>query len=213
MSVLSNCGGFSQTYNVPITNNWPANASQVFTAPVDLTAAAGLGCTIGFRFWGATTADQVQVGYVDFAPVAEQLNAQTINVTTINLPGGSTGGTATGCAQSPVTGINGGYTCPTKGWSSTLTANEGPTDTSVALASTAGLSPAGCFFVDGEYECYTAIAGSSLTGLTRGAYTTVRPQPTTAARRRCRSTWCWAAFSRHRRMWWRMAGASLPFWE
>ncbi len=172
LSVLSNCGSFSQTYNVPITNHWPANASQVFTAPVDLTAAAGPGCTIGFRFFGATTADQVQVGYVDFAPVAEQLNAQTINATTLNLPAGATGGTATGCAQSPVTGINGGYTCPTKGWSSTLSANEGATDSSVALTSAAGLSPAGCFFVDGEYECYTGIIGNSLTGLTRGAYTT-----------------------------------------
>jgi hypothetical protein len=172
MSVLSNCGGFQQTYNIPITNHWPANAAQVFTTAIDLTPAAGAGCTLGLRFWGATTADQVQVGYVDFAPVAEQLNAQTINATTLNLPAGTNGSTANGCAQSPVTGISGGYTCPTKGWSSTLTANEGISDTSVALASTAGLSPAGCFFVDGEYECYTGISGSTLTGLTRGAYTT-----------------------------------------
>ena len=172
LSVLSNCAGFSQTYGIPITNVWPANAAQVFTTPIDLTPAAGAGCTLGIRFWGATTADQIQVGYVDFAPVAEQLNAQTINATTINLPSSTTGGTAAGCAQSPVTGIDGGYTCPTKGWSSTLTANEGLTDNSVAITSTAGLSPAGCFFVDGEYECYTAINGNSLTGVTRGAYTT-----------------------------------------
>ena len=44
--------------------------------------------------------------------------------------------------------------------------------TSIAIASAAGLSPAGCFFVDGEYQCYTGISGSTLTGLTRGAYLT-----------------------------------------
>jgi hypothetical protein len=109
MSVFSGCGGFSQSYNIPITNAWPSTAAQVFTVPIDLTPAAGPGCTLGMRFWGATTADQIQVGYVDFAPVAEQLNAQTINATTLNLPGGTTGGTPNGCAQSPVTGINGGY--------------------------------------------------------------------------------------------------------
>jgi hypothetical protein len=172
ISVFSGCGGFSRSYNIPITNAWPSTAAQVFTVPIDLTAAAGPGCTLGFRFWGATTADQIQVGYVDFAPVAEQLTAQTINANTIILPPGSTGGTASGCAQSPVTGIDGGYTCPTKGWSTSLTANQGATDTTIALSSTLGLSPSGCFFVDGEYECYSAISGSSLTGLTRGAYTT-----------------------------------------
>ncbi len=109
MSVFSGCGGFSQSYNIPITNTWPSTAAQVFTVPIDLTPAAGPGCTLGMRFWGATTADQIQVGYVDFAPVAEQLNAQTINASTLNLPGGTTGGTPNGCAQSPVTGINGGY--------------------------------------------------------------------------------------------------------
>ena len=92
ISVFSGCGGFSQSYNIPITNAWPSTAAQVFTVPIDLTPAAGPGCTLGMRFWGATTADQIQVGYVDFAPVAEQLNAQTINATTINLPGGITGG-------------------------------------------------------------------------------------------------------------------------
>ena len=52
-----------------------------------------------------------------------------------------------------------GFTCPTKGWSSALAGNEGISDSSVTLTSVSGLSPAGCFFVDGEYECYTAIAG------------------------------------------------------
>jgi hypothetical protein len=172
MSVFSGCGGFSQSYNIPITNAWPTTAAQVFTTQIDLAPAAGPGCTIGFRFWGATTADLIEVGYVDFAPVAEQLNAQNIITTNITLPGGSTGGTGNGCIQSPVTGIDGGYTCPTKGWSTLLTANQGATDTTIALATTAGLSPSGCFFVDGEYECYSSISGNSLTGLARGAYTT-----------------------------------------
>jgi hypothetical protein len=172
LSVFSGCGGFSESYNIPITNTWPSTAAQVFTTAIDLTPAAGPGCTLGFKFWGATTADQIQVGYVDFAPVAQQLNAQIINVTTLNLPPGSTGGTGNGCIQSPVTGINGGYTCPTKGWSTTLTANQGTTDTTIALSSTSGLSPSGCFYVDSEYECYASISGNSLTGLMRGAYTT-----------------------------------------
>jgi hypothetical protein len=172
MSVFSGCGGFSQSYNIPITNTWPSTAAQVFTTQIDLTPAAGPGCTLGIRFWGAATADQIQVGYMDFAPVAEQLNVQTINATTLYLPGGSTGGTGTGCIQSPVTGIDGGYTCPTKGWATYLTANQGATDTTIALLSTAGLSPSGCFFVDSEYECYASISGNSLTGLMRGAYTT-----------------------------------------
>ena len=173
MSIFSNCAGFSNLYTVPITNAWPTTAASVFTVPVDFSSMASLpGCSLGFRFWGATTADQIQVGYVDFAPVAEQLNATTINSTTINLPGGSTGGNVNGCSQSPVTGIDGGYTCPTKGWNSYLTGNEGVSDTSVGLVSTSGISAAGCFFVDGEYECYTGISGNTLTGLTRGAYLT-----------------------------------------
>ena len=172
MVVFSGCGGLSNTYTVPITNTWPSTAAQVFTTPIDLTPAAGPGCTIGFKFLGATTADQVQVGYADFAPLPENFNAQTITATTIILPGGSTGGGPMGCAQSPITGINGGYTCPTKGWSTSLAANQAATDTTITLASTAGLSSAGCFFVDAEYECYSAISGSTLTGLTRGTYTT-----------------------------------------
>jgi hypothetical protein len=172
LSIFSNCGGFSNSFNIPITNAWPLTAAGVFTAPIDFTPVTGSGCSLGVRFWGATTADQIQVGYLDFAPVAEQLNATTINTTTINLPPGTTGGSATGCAQSPVTGIDGGYTCPTKGWSSAITGNEGATDTSVPIASVTGLSAAGCFFVDGEYECYTGISGNTLTGLTRGAYLT-----------------------------------------
>ena len=110
ISIFGGCGGFSQNFYIPITNAWPTTAAGVFTAPIDLTQAAGAGCTLGVRFWGATTADQVQVGYFDFAPVAENLTVQNLNVTTINNTGTSyTGGTSTGCVQSPVTGIDGGY--------------------------------------------------------------------------------------------------------
>jgi hypothetical protein len=148
--------------------------ANFFSVPVDFSSLAGLSsCAVGVRFEGATTADQVQVGFFDFAPVAESLNAQTINATTINLPGGSTGGTPTGCAQSPVTGINGGYTCPTKGNETTLTANQGSNDATAQVTTTSGFSSAGCFFVDGEYECYTMIVdGTHFGGLSRGAYIT-----------------------------------------
>lgn len=172
--LYSNCAGFSQTYNIPITNAWPVGLANFFSVPVDFSSLAGLSsCAVGVRFEGATTADQVQVGFFDFAPVAESLNAQTINATTINLPGGSTGGTPTGCAQSPVTGINGGYTCPTKGNETTLTANQGSNDATAQVTTTSGFSSAGCFFVDGEYECYTMIVdGTHFGGLSRGAYIT-----------------------------------------
>jgi hypothetical protein len=173
IKLYSNCGSYSNEFPVPLTNAWPTTAAGVFTLPVDFTSVTGAStCNLGVAFFGATTADQIQIGYFAFAPVAEQLNAQTINASTINLPDGSTGGGPSGCAQSPVVGINDGYTCPAKGWSSTLTANETASQTSIAIASAAGLSPAGCFFVDGEYQCYTGISGNTLTGLTRGAYLT-----------------------------------------
>jgi hypothetical protein len=173
ISVFSGCGGFSQSYNVPITNAWPSTAAQVFTTQIDLTPAAGPGCTLGIRFWGATTADQVQVGYMDFAPVAEQLHAQNVYTTNITFPAGSTGGTVNGCVQSPITGIDGGYTCPTKGNETSLTGNQGVSDTTVTVTTTNGFSPSGCFFVDGEYECYASIADSThFAGISRGAYIT-----------------------------------------
>jgi hypothetical protein len=110
IKLYSNCGSFLQAFNVPLTNAWPTTAAGVFTVPVDFTTVTGsTTCYLGVQFFGATTADQVQIGYFAFAPVAEQLNAQTINANALNLPGGPTGGGPTGCAQSPVTGINGGY--------------------------------------------------------------------------------------------------------
>jgi hypothetical protein len=182
IKLFSNCGSFLQAFSVPLTNAWPTTAAGVFTVAVDLTAATGSStCYLGIQFFGATTADQVRIGYFAFAPVAEQLNAQTINVTNINVPGGTTGGTSNGCSQSPVTGITNGYECPTKGWNAILTGNQGSGDTTISLNTAAGLSAAGCFFVDGEYECYTGISGSTLTGLTRGAYLTTAASHNTGA--------------------------------
>jgi hypothetical protein len=170
--VYSNCGGVTDVFSVPMTNAWPTTLAGFFSATVDFTAATGSGCYLGVQYNGATTADTVETGFLAFAPVAESLNAQTINATTINLPGGSTGGNPVGCAQSPVTGISGGYVCPTKGAEAGLNANQGATDTTITLTTTSGFSTAGCFFVDAEYECYTGISGSVLTGVSRGQYQT-----------------------------------------
>ena len=173
LSVGTTCNGIIGTYNIPITNTWPATAAGVFTVPIDFSGITTPGCGLGLILQGATTADQIRISYLAFAPVAEQFNAQTINATNINLPGGSTGGTSNGCAQSPVTGINNGYTCPTKGNQTTLAANEGVSDTTVTVTSTSGFSSAGCFFVEGEYQCYTKIVdGTHFGGLSRGAYLT-----------------------------------------
>ena len=130
------CGGVLGTFTVPITNAWPTAAAGVITEPIDFTGITTPGCMFAFGSQGATTADQVRIGYVALAPVAEQLNAQTLNVTTMNTPSGSTGGTPTGCAQSPVTGIQNGYTCPTKGNQTTLTANQGSSDTTIQVTTT-----------------------------------------------------------------------------
>lgn len=173
LTVGSNCGGVSNTYSIPITNAWPTTAAGVFTNLIDFTAATGSNCYVIFNFQGATTADSIQVGYVDFAPYAENLRANTLTVNNIITPNGPSGGTPTGCTASPVTGISNGFACPTKGWGTTLAANQLIGDTVITLSgSLAALSPSGCFFVDSEYECYAAISGSTLTGLTRGAYTT-----------------------------------------
>lgn len=182
LSVGTTCNGIIGTYSIPITNNWPITAAQVFTAPIDFTGITTAGCGLGLVLNGATTADQIQISYLAFSPVAEQFNAQTINATTINLPGGSTGSTPSGCAQSPVTGINSGYTCPTKGNQTSLTANQGISDTTAQVTTTAGFSSAGCFFVDGEYECYTSIVdGTHFGGITRGSYLTTAATHNSAA--------------------------------
>jgi hypothetical protein len=173
LQVFSNCASFSKIVSIPMTNAWPLTAAAVFSTPIDFSALTGVGCALGLRFNGATTADQIQVGYMDFAPVAENLIAQNITVTNINMPGGPTGGNSTGCAQSPITGIDGGYTCPTKGSETTLGANQGVSDTTMTVANTSGFSSSGCLFADGEYECYTSAPDSThFAGITRGAYLT-----------------------------------------
>jgi hypothetical protein len=167
------CNGVIGTYAIPIKNTWPAAIADYFQVPVDFTGVTASGCSLQLTLNGATTADQVQIGFLDFSPVDEEINAQTINATTINGPSSSTGGTPTGCEQSPVTGIQSGYTCPIKGFETGLSANQGASDSTAAVTTTTGLSAAGCFFVDSEYECYAkVIDGTHLGGLTRGAYTT-----------------------------------------
>ena len=175
MSIFtSTCSApFSYSYNIPITNAWPTTAAGFFTVPVDLTSATGRRLHAGGTLLGGDDRRPDSGGLLRLRAGGRAVERADHQRDDHQLAWRvSTGGGANGCAQSPVTGINGGYTCPTKGWSTTLTANEGLTDTTISLSSTAGLSPAGCFFVDGEYECYTGITGSTLTGLTRGAYTT-----------------------------------------
>lgn len=183
ISIFSNCGGVNFDFpSIPITNAWPTTLAGYWSAPIDLSGATGSGCALGIRFWGASTADLVQIGFMDFAPVDESLNVYTLNVTNINTPGGGTGGTPNGCQQSPVVGIKNGYSCPTKGNQTQLTGNQGSTDTTATVTTTSGFSAAGCFFVDGEYECYTSIAdGTHFAGIARGAYITTPASHTSGA--------------------------------
>ena len=113
-SVGTTCGGIIGTYNIPITNAWPATAAGVYTVPIDFTGITTPGCGLGLILRGATKADQIRISYLAFAPVAEQFNAQTINATTINastvnLPGGAiSGGTPpTSNASSPHISLQG----------------------------------------------------------------------------------------------------------
>ena len=173
LQVGTTCNGVIGTYSVPLKNTWPAVTADYFQVPVDFTGVTAAGCGLSLILRGATTADQVQISFLDFSPVEEEINAQTINAATINGPSSSTGGTPTGCEQSPVTGIQSGYTCPIKGFETGLSANQGASDSTATVTTTTGLSAAGCFFVDSEYECYAkVIDGTHLGGLTRGAYTT-----------------------------------------
>ncbi len=82
---------FEYKYNIPITNAWPTTAAGFFSVPVDLTAITGSGCTLGVRFYGATIADQVRVGFFDFAPVSERFNAYSINLLSAFLLNGDAG--------------------------------------------------------------------------------------------------------------------------
>lgn len=168
---LSGCtgSGLAINQNVPVTTTW----TTVTLGVVNL--AADNNCAGQFLFGQASvSAAQIQVAAIDFAPV--DANKTVDNLTVLNritMPPGNNGSFANGCAQSPVTGIDNGYSCPTKGWGNSLGANQAATDTTITLAdSTTGYSPSGCFFIDTEYECYTGISGNTLTGLSRGQYTT-----------------------------------------
>lgn len=150
-------GSVTDTANVPVTNGWTA-----YSFPVDFTTA-GAGAYLNFEVHQATSADTIEIGYLDFAPVPQQLN----------LSPSPTGGTLTGCLMSPVDGIaNSGYTCATHGYGVTLAADQGASDTTFVATSTSGMPPSGCFYIESEDECYTGITGSTLTGITRGAYGT-----------------------------------------
>ncbi|MGC2400607.1 MAG: hypothetical protein WA510_12515, partial [Acidobacteriaceae bacterium] len=72
--VFSNCGGWSYTVTPAITNTWPSTLKAIDMGQVDLTTAGGAGCVLQVAFFGATTADQIQIGFMDFAPVAESFN-------------------------------------------------------------------------------------------------------------------------------------------
>jgi len=144
-------GTGTNTNAVPVTNAW-----TTYSFPVDFTGAAA-GAYLTIQVNDATSADTVEIGYVDFAPVWQQLSLPT-----------------PGCNSSPVLGIaNSSWTCPQTGWGTVLGGPQGASDTTATLASSpAAYSPAGCFYIDSEAECYTGISGDTLTGLSRGMYHT-----------------------------------------
>lgn len=161
------CAGIS-SWTVPVTNAWPVGLSKYYLGTIDFSSVSGTSCMLSMAINGAATADTIQLGFVALAPVQEQINAQTINVTNINGPGGSTG-----CQLSPVTGIKNGYSCPTTPWNQALAVNQASGDTTITFGSTAGLPAAGCFEVDSEVECYTTIqSGTVLSGISRAQYFT-----------------------------------------
>ncbi len=155
--IASGAGTATNTAEVPVTNTWTA-----YSFPVDFTGASA-GAYLNIEVHEATSADTIEFGYMDFAPVIQQLN----------LAPSDTGGTTNGCLASPTNGVaNSGYTCPAEGFSVTLASSQGSSDTTLTATSTSGLPGRGCFYVDSEDECYTGISGSTLTGITRGVYGT-----------------------------------------
>jgi hypothetical protein len=78
IKLFSNCGSYLQSFSVPLTNTW---STTPFTAAVDFTSVTGGStCYLGMQFFGATTADQVQIGYVNFAPVWQEPTAYNFNL-------------------------------------------------------------------------------------------------------------------------------------
>lgn len=157
----------SQT--VPVTTTW----TVVTLGVVNLAAYNNCGGQFNIGY-ASSAATQIQVAAIDFAPVDANRTVNDLTVlNSITLPPGNNGSQTTGCSKSPVTGIDNGYTCPTTGWYNALNANQAATDTTITLLNApAGYASSGCFFLDSEYECYTGISGSTLTGLKRGQYNT-----------------------------------------
>lgn len=155
--------------SVSITNQWPSTEAAMDLGEIDY-GGGGAGCTLAIAVEGATSADRIQFAFLDFAPVQENIVAQNINATSINLLGGA------GCGASPVTGLGKGFYCPAVGWSDVTYSDQGVSDTTLTISApvAAQVSPTGgCFFFgQSEIECYTGVSGSTLTGIKRGQYTT-----------------------------------------
>ena len=110
ISIFWGCGGFSQNYYIPITNAWPTTAAQVFTVPIDLTPAAGAGLHIGHAVLGSHDRGSDPGWLFRFRPggrTSERAEPQCHHSSTCQAAHWRH--LRTGCAQSPVTGINGGY--------------------------------------------------------------------------------------------------------
>jgi hypothetical protein len=78
IGVASGCSTTAgpQTVSIPIKNTWPVGLGNYFNAIVDFSGATPTpGCQLAFAIEGATTADQIQIGFVAMAPVAENLLA------------------------------------------------------------------------------------------------------------------------------------------
>lgn len=149
---------------ISITNAWPTTEAAMDIGEIDYTGAAG--CTLAIVYGQATSADQIQNAFVAFSPVQENIVAQNINATSINLLGGA------GCDASPVTGLGQGFTCAANGWSGAAAANQASGDTTLSISTSNTLSSNGCLRIDSEIECYKANVSGTLTGVTRGQYAT-----------------------------------------
>lgn len=64
------------TLSIPVKNTWPVGLGNYFSAVMDFTGATNPNCLFSMPIEGATTADQIQIGFVAFAPLAENLFVQ-----------------------------------------------------------------------------------------------------------------------------------------
>lgn len=185
VTIGSSCTGVLNRFTFPITNSWPSTRAQWFTAQVDFSSATAAGCSFQFGWEGDGTSDVNRASIVALTPVPEFLSVQNINYSNITntYNPSSSGGNGVGCLASPVLGINQGFTCPQTGWVTTLSTSQNSSQTTAVLGTISGVltnSP-GCFVVDSEIECYTAVSGSTLTGVQRGAYATTPASHTASA--------------------------------